>query len=98
MKKISKNVAEATFKDFCNKSFFPFIIEFSDNYDHLVNVTDVGKISSQMNSSQVKNTRKKTLKQGPRTLFKCFFGTQLIFSCSKSTIQTLEKGVKYVPS
>ena len=41
---------------------------------------------------------KKTLKQGPRTLFECFFGTELIFSYSKSTIQTLEKGVKYVPS
>ena len=69
-----KNVVDTNFKDFYNKSCFPFITEFSDNYDDLVNVIDAGTIGNQMTSPQGVNTRKKTLKQDPSTLLKCFLG------------------------
>ena len=50
--KPAKNVVDTTFKDFYNKSCFPFITEFSDNYDDLVNVIDAGTIGNQMTSPQ----------------------------------------------
>ena len=43
-KQTSKNVADATFKDFYNKSYFPSIIEFSDNYDDTVIIIDVNTV------------------------------------------------------
>ena len=64
-KQTSKNIADATFKDFYNKSYFPSIIEFSDNYDDPVNVIDVNTIGYQITFSQGANITKRTLKQDP---------------------------------
>ena len=64
-KQTSKNIVDATFNDSYNKSYFPSIIEFSDNYDDPVNVIDVNTIGYQITFSQGANTTKRTLKQDP---------------------------------